>query len=234
MLERMRRRQSGRDQGPTAGQGPTVDEAGSVPARFAELYYSSGEATWRSTTWLGVRTYKCPLDLWTYQELIHRLRPDLIVETGTADGGSALFMATMCELVGSGQVVTIDIARASAAPSHRLLRYIVGPSTAPATVELVRDIAGGKRVVMVVLDSDHHRGHVLEEMRLYGPLVTRGSYLIVEDTCLNGNPVEVGFGPGPMEAVEEFLREDRRFTVDRGLERFMMTFNPRGYLRRTG
>jgi cephalosporin hydroxylase len=88
--------------------------------------------------------------------------------------------------------------------------------------------------VMVVLDSDHHRDHVLEEMRSYGPLVTRGSYLVVEDTCVNGNPVEEGFGPGPMEAVDEFLREDARFAVDRGAEKFMMTFNPRGYLRRVG
>ena len=234
MLERMRKGKSGRGQGRTASNGPTVDEAGSVPAQFADLYYSSGETTWRSTTWLGVRTFKCPLDLWTYQELIHKLRPDLIVETGTANGGSAHFMATMCELVGSGEVVTIDIVKALVAPTHRRLRYIVGSSTASATVELVRGIARGKRVVMVVLDSDHHMDHVLEEMRLYGPLVTRGSYLVVEDTCLNGNPVERGYGPGPMEAVEAFLREDGRFEVDRGLERFMMTFNPRGFLRRMG
>jgi len=211
-----------------------VDEDGSVPARFAELYYGAGDATWKGTTWLGVQTFKCPLDLWVFQELIHRVRPDLIVETGTANGGSAHFMAVICELVGRGQVVTVDVSRDGARPEHARLRYITGSSTAPATVEEVRTAAAGKRVVMVVLDSDHRGDHVLEEMRLYGPLVTRGSYLIVEDTCLNGNPVDRGFGPGPMEAVDRFLAEDPGFVVDRSLEKFMMTFNPRGYLRRVG
>jgi cephalosporin hydroxylase len=211
-----------------------VDEDGSVVARFAELYYGAGDATWKGTWWLGVQTFKCPLDLWVYQELVHDVRPDLIVETGTANGGSALFMASICELLGRGEVVTIDISRDGALPQHARLRYITGSSTAPATVDQVRVLARGRRAVMVVLDSDHHRDHVLAEMRSYGPLVTRGSYLVVEDTCVNGNPVEEGFGPGPMEAVDEFLREDPRFVIDRGREKFMMTFNPRGYLRRVG
>jgi cephalosporin hydroxylase len=86
--------------------------------------------------------------------------------------------------------------------------------------------------VMVILDSDHSRAHVLDELTAYGPLVTSGSFLLVEDTNLNGHPAAPDFGPGPMEAVQEFLGTHPEFRVDRGWEKFFMTFNPRGYLRR--
>ena len=85
---------------------------------------------------------------------------------------------------------------------------------------------------MVILDSDHNRDHVLKEMELYSPLVTRGSYLVVEDTNINGNPVLADFGPGPAEAVREFLQHHNEFEVDRNMEKFYMTFSPGGYLRR--
>jgi cephalosporin hydroxylase len=85
---------------------------------------------------------------------------------------------------------------------------------------------------MVVLDSDHHKDHVLEELRLYSPLVSVGQYLIVEDTHFNGHPILKNFGPGPWEAVEEFLRERPDFAVDSSREKYGMTFNPHGYLRR--
>ena len=85
---------------------------------------------------------------------------------------------------------------------------------------------------MVVLDSDHSREHVLRELELYAPLVTPGCYLVVEDTNVNGHPVSPGFGPGPMEAVGDYLRTTDDFEVDRGREKFMLTFNPSGYLRR--
>jgi cephalosporin hydroxylase len=85
---------------------------------------------------------------------------------------------------------------------------------------------------MVVLDSDHTDAHVTQELEAYGPLVTPGCYMVVEDTCLNGNPVLRRFGPGPAEAVRRFLETDNSFEVDRGREKFKMTFNPGGYLRR--
>lgn len=85
---------------------------------------------------------------------------------------------------------------------------------------------------MVILDSDHSKVHVLNELRIYSKLVTKGNYLIVEDTCINGHPVCQGFGPGPMEAVEEFLKENQDFVVDRTREKFYLTFNPKGGLRR--
>jgi cephalosporin hydroxylase len=208
-------------------KGNAVDE-------FTRVYYDGhllGD-TRADTHWLGVRTDKCPLDLWVYQELISRLRPDVIVETGTLDGGSALYFASICDLVGNGRVITIDIQEPPRPLEHERITFLNGSSTSPEIVARVREVAAGG-TVMVVLDSDHRREHVLEEMRAYADLVSVGSYLIVEDTILNGHPINPEFGPGPMEAVEAFLAEDRRFEVDRGCEKLYLTFNRGGYLRRS-
>ncbi len=208
----------------------------STPARivddFHRLYYDSFQTTWTSTFWLGVRALKCPLDLWIYQELIHELSPDLIVESGTAEGGSALFLASICELRRHGEVVSIDVADAPGRPAHPRLEYLRGSSTSEDVLARVRERAAGKRTVLAILDSDHSKANVLAELRAYAPIVTRGSYLIVEDTNVNGHPVLPSFGPGPMEAVDEFLGENQGFLVDRSREKLLLTFNPRGWLRR--
>jgi cephalosporin hydroxylase len=202
-----------------------------VVADFHRLYYDAREQTWWQTYWLGTPASKCPLDLWVYQEILAETRPDLIVETGTHMGGSALFFASMCDILGQGRVVTIDIVEAER-PAHDRIRYMHGSSIDPAIVDEVRTTAVGVSRVMVVLDSDHEAGHVLAELRAYAPLVTPGCYLIVEDTSVNGHPVLPEHGPGPAEAVEAFLAEDERFQVDRERETFLLTFNPGGYLRR--
>jgi cephalosporin hydroxylase len=207
---------------------------GDAVERFTEVYYEGalfGE-TRADTRWLGVRTDKCPLDLWIYQEVLHELRPDLIIETGTAFGGSALYFASMCDLLDHGRVLTIDVQPQEDRPEHPRIEYYAGSSVAPETVEHARHAAEGAETVLVVLDSDHRKEHVLEELRLYAPLVTPGSYLVVEDTILNGHPVSPEFGPGPMEATEEFVRENPDFTSDRRREKLYLTFNPKGYLRR--
>jgi cephalosporin hydroxylase len=85
---------------------------------------------------------------------------------------------------------------------------------------------------MVILDSDHSQSHVEKELKLFAPLVTLNSYLIVEDTNINGHPAYPSFGPGPYEAVETFLRTNDNFEVDSSREKFLMTFNPKGYLKR--
>ncbi len=207
---------------------------GDVVEQFTQVYYEGamfGE-TRADTSWLGVRTDKCPLDLWIYQEMLHELRPDLIVETGTAFGGSALYLASLCDLLGNGKVVTIDVQAQEGRPEHPRIEYFLGSSVAPDTLEHVRRQADGAATVLVVLDSDHRKGHVLEELRVYAPLVTPGSYVVVEDTILNGHPVSPDFGPGPMEAADEFLREAPEFEADRRREKLYLTFNPKGYLRR--
>jgi cephalosporin hydroxylase len=199
---------------------------------FHRLYYETSGRTWMKTYWMGLPVMKCPLDLWIYQEILHELRPDLIVECGTLQGGSALFMAGICDLLGCGQVVTIDVAPRANRPNHARISYLTGSSTAPEIVRQVEDRAAGAKSVLVILDSDHHYDHVLDELRSYRQLVTPGSYLIVEDTNINGHPVLFEFGPGPMEAVEEFLREAPEYSVDVSREKFYMTYNPRGFLRR--
>jgi len=200
--------------------------------RFHELYYDAGDRTWGDTWWMGIRTYKCPFDLWIYQEILHELEPDLVVECGTAEGGSALYIAHVLDLIGKGDVITVDLVPAARPPSHPRIRYLHGSSTDPAIVRQIEDAARGKAVVMVILDSDHTRAHVAEELRLYHGLVTPGSYLIVEDTNVNGRPVLRDHGPGPGEAAQEFLSGRDDFFVDVSREKFFLSFNPGGYLRR--
>ena len=201
-----------------------------VTNAFHRLYYDS--AVWKDTYWLGTRTQKCPLDLWVYQEILQETRPDLILETGTAHGGSALYMASVCELLGRGEVVTVDISPIEGRPKHDRITYLTGSSTAGEVVaEVERHVAGQERV-LVILDSDHSYNHVLDELRIYGPWVSPGSYLIVEDTNVNGHPVLPEHGPGPMEALDEFLAETEDFEIDPAREKFFFTFNPRGYLRK--
>ena len=173
-----------------------------------------------------------PLDLWIYQELVDELRPDLIVETGTAYGGSGLFLADLCEVAGNGRVVTIDIRERAGDVEHPRLTKIVGSSIDGAVFDRVAAMAADVSAVLVILDADHARDHVAAEMRLWAPLVTLGSYLVVEDTNVNGHPVYPGFGPGPAEAVATFLAESDRFVADPDREKFLMTWNPGGFLRR--
>jgi cephalosporin hydroxylase len=207
-------------------------DVSAVTDAFHHLYYDSADTTWKRTSWLGHTVQKCPLDLWVYQEILVETRPDLIIESGTYRGGSALFLASVCDDIGHGRVTTIDLIERPGRPRHRRITYVQGSSTDAAVLERVHRRARRAKRVMVILDSDHSRDHVLRELELYAPLVTPGCYLVVEDTNVNGHPVLPSHGPGPMEAVAEFLRHSDGFEVDRSRERLLLTFNPSGYLRR--
>ncbi len=212
------------------------DEIAATDA-FHRVYYDAwenGVADGRGTitlSWFGHRTLKSPLDLWTYQEILVETRPDLVVECGTRFGGSAYYIASLLELIGNGQVLTVDIDAMAGRPVHPRIRYVHGSSTDPAIVAQVRAAAEGKRV-MVILDSDHAAAHVGAELAAYHDLVTVGCYLIVEDTNVNGHPVRPDFGPGPMEALDAFLTGRDDFVSDPDRERFLLTLNPRGFLKR--
>jgi cephalosporin hydroxylase len=202
--------------------------------RFHELYYQrwveGGDTI--NLTWFGHALWKCPLDLWMYQELIVRTRPDVLVETGTYEGGSALFFATLFDRLGDGRVITIDVEpRPAVWPMHHHILHLTGSSIDPAVVRRVRDEVGAA-TAMVVLDSDHTEAHVYGELSAYHDLVRPGHYLVVEDTNVNGHPAYPAFGPGPAEAVTRFLAEHTSFQVDATCERFLMTLNPGGYLLR--
>jgi cephalosporin hydroxylase len=200
---------------------------------FHRLYYHSDEPTWTSTFYRGVVTWKCPLDLWAYQEIMSELRPGLVVETGTAYGGTSLFLADLCETLGNGRVVTIDIRERAAEVQHPRLTKVTGSSADPAIRDQVVSAAFEEGPVMVILDSDHSALHVEAELALWCEVVTPGSYLIVEDTNINGHPVLPGFGPGPAEAVAAFLGHRDDFVIDRSREKLLLTWNPGGYLRRS-
>src|SRR5438132_4143406 len=107
---------------------------------------------------------------------MHELEPDLIIETGTAQGGSALFLASICDLLGKGRIVSIDIAPRDDRPLHPRITYLLGSSTSAPIADEVRTLARSHRTVLVILDSDHSRDHVLRELAIYGELVTPGSY----------------------------------------------------------
>lgn len=203
-----------------------------VTNRFHKLYYYRRERTWRNTTWLGAAVLKCPLDLWVYQEILHELRPDWIVETGTAFGGSASYLAALCDLIGAGRILTIDPLEREGRPVHPRIAYLRGRSTDPEILARVEASVAGADTVLVLLDSDHSRDNVLAELRAYHRFVTPGSYCVVEDGNVGGHPVSREFGPGPTEAIRAFLAENPAFEVDRSREKFYLTFNPGGYLRR--
>jgi cephalosporin hydroxylase len=228
LFRRVRRARSGHggNAGPSAAD---HTEEKPVVEAFHRLYYDS--QVWSDTYWLGVPTLKCPLDLWVYQEIVREVKPNVIVETGTAQGGSALFLACMCDLVGLGKVITIDIEEKPGRPVHNRITYLLGPSTSDEIVRRVVQAIGDGDRVMVILDSDHRRDHVLAELAVYSKLVTPGSYLIVEDTNI-GHPVQAELVPGPREAVQEFLAANPDFVADSAREKFHLTFNPSGYLKK--
>lgn len=203
--------------------------------RFHSWYYRNAERTWKATTWRGVPVQKNPFDLWTYAEIIQRVRPGLIIECGTLYGGSALYLADLCEIERQGFVLSIDIAPQPDLPQHGRLSYYVGDTLAPETLRLVHEqvqVWRNHGPVMVILDDDHHAEHVLAELRAYSGFVTPGSYLVVEDGNL-GREAWRTFGPGPTEAIEEwYLYDSPPFEVDQSCERHGFSFNPSGWLRR--
>ncbi|MCX5644065.1 MAG: CmcI family methyltransferase [Phycisphaerae bacterium] len=210
---------------------PLLSEKGVID-RFHKLYYNAHSGTWRNTFWFGVACQKCPLDLWIYQELVFELKPDRIVECGTADGGTSLFLAHMCDLANAGRVLTIDIEEQPNRPAHERVTYLCGSDTSDAVVGQVEKFVEDAASVMVILDSDHSKEHVSRQLSLYSRFVTPGGYFIVEDSNIGGHPVRPKAGAGPMEAIQEFLATTDKFLVDRDREKFYLTFNPSGFLKR--
>ncbi len=196
---------------------------------FHSLYYRTAT---QNTWYHGIQVLKCPLDLWVYQEILTETPVDLIVETGTHNGGSALYLAHICDRLDRGRIISVDIKDNSDRPMHPRIEYRIDSSTSAETFQAVQEAASEGQRTMFIFDSDHTREHVLGEMLLYADLVTPGSYMIVEDGNINGHPVYVDFGPGPQEAIEEFLPQRNDFTIDKSREKFLISMNPNGYLRR--
>ena len=203
-----------------------------VVAQFHSLYYCSPERTWNNTRWMGYRTMRCPLDLWIYQEILYELKPDTVIETGTNEGGGAYFLASVMDVIGKGRVIGVDIEEVANRPDHQRITYMNGSSINSKTVESISEMIKEEHVVLVILDSDHNMPHVLEEMKIYSRFVSKGSYMIVEDSNINGHPIMPKWGPGPFEAIQKFLQENNFFEIDRSQEKFYLSFNPNGYLKK--
>jgi len=185
----------------------------------------------KETTYFGIKTLKNPLDFWVYQEIIHSIKPDFVIEIGTAHGGSALGLAHMLDHINKGQVITLDIDQSrvsTIAKEHKRITFIEGD--AKQLVQKVKQITNNG-VILVIEDSAHAYDHSLEVLKLYSPLVSMGSYFIVEDgICHHG--LDVGPNPGPYEAIETFMIDNKCFKIDHSKENFIITWNPCGYLKR--
>jgi len=184
-------------------------------------------------TWLGHPIWQNVLDLWTIQEALAAVKPAVLIETGTNRGGSAFFYANLFDLLGAGRVITVDVERMHAL-THPRVTWLLGSAVEPgivAQMQAAAKDAGGP--VFVILDSDHSARHVAQELEAYAPLVTPGSYLLVQDGVIDTLPIFRQGRPGPLPAILDFLRRHPEFEVDRARgERFLITHHPMGWLRR--
>lgn len=214
--------------------------------------------------WLGRPIIQYPQDMWAVQELVWQVRPDLIIETGIAHGGSLILSASIlamldyCDAMAAGKtldprasqrkVIGIDIdirphnrAALDAHPLRPLLHLIEGSSIAAQTVATVREAAKGHKTVLVFLDSMHSHTHVLAELEAYAPMVTKGSYCVVFDSFVEDMPADLfpdrPWSPGdnPKTALHEYLRSHPEFVIDKSIEgRLMVTVAADGFLKRVG
>lgn len=212
---------------PTAAVGDAASlSRDEIIRRFHQLWNEDLDTHFKNR-FLGVSTLQNPLDVWITQELFFEVKPQVVVEAGTYHGGSALLWATLLAPVDpEAEVITIDIEdqREPLAKRHPLahdkVTFLLGSSTDPAIVAEVARRVEGKRT-MVILDSLHTAEHVYGELRAYAPLVSVGSYIIVQDTLA-----------GPWAGIERFLQENRDFVSDKSRERLIISNNPGGFLRR--
>jgi cephalosporin hydroxylase len=215
-------------------------------AVVADLFTRSG---WQNklsyeVTWLGIPIIQLPEDILMVQELIWKHRPDVIIESGVAHGGALILYASILELLGRGRVIGVDIEirkynrlAIEAHPMARRITLVEGSSTLPATVERVRGLVAPGQRTMVMLDSNHTRAHVRDELELYAPMVSPGGYLVVFDEVMpmvadapNGKPD--WDDDNPLEAVRSFLASHPEFEIDRSYERLAATYCRSGFLRR--
>jgi cephalosporin hydroxylase len=197
--------------------------------------------SWGGATYMGHKLWKWPCDLQLYAEVIWEVKPHVIVETGTAFGGSALYYAHLLDNIGWGKVVSVDLNPVQHSyPKHPRIAYVGGKSSTSA--EALAEVRGfvnawcepksSKGRCMVILDSDHAKGHVLAELNAYAGFVSPASYLVVEDTNVNGHPVYLEHGPGPQEALDAWLPKHPDFKVDEGrASKYLLSFHT--WLRRT-
>jgi len=210
------------------------DNYGASLASYLRHY--SEKSFLRKVRWMGVNALKQVSDLWVYQEILYETKPEVIVEIGSHKGGSTLFLAHMLDILGKGEVVSIDLSHGLFEPRHPRIITLTGDCSSPEIFARARERTKGKST-MVIHDGDHSWKSVFRDMILYEPLVTPGNYFIVEDghvDVLNSARVRVSdVSSGPVRAIDKFLKTHPGvFEIDAEKERFILTFNPKGYLRK--
>ncbi len=185
------------------------------------------------STYFGVKAIKSPLDFWVYHELIYEIKPDIIIEIGNYKGGHTLALAHILDnLKNEGKVIGLDINHEGVPPivkQHPKITLITGDAC--KNFQKVKDMIKNTDKVLILEDSAHTYENTLNILKTFNSLVTKGSWFIVEDSiCHHG--LDCGPNPGPYEAIEDFIKENKNFEIDRLKERFLLTWNPKGYLRR--
>lgn len=198
-------------------------------------------------SWMGRPIIQYPQDMIAMQELIWEIKPDLIIETGIAHGGSLIYYASLLELIGHGEVLGIDIdirehnrKEIEKHPMFKRITMIEGSSISKETIDKVAAFASDKKKILVSLDSNHTHEHVWQELNLYSPFVSLGSYIVVFDTIVEDLPEGYfsqerpwGIGNNPKTAVHEFIKENDRFVIDRSIDqKLLISVAPEGYLKR--
>ncbi len=199
---------------------------------LAEVLKNIQNRIMTETTYFGVTALKSPMDFWVYQEIIFDMKPDIILEIGNNQGGSTLALAHMCDLLKHGKVIGLDIDHQhipEIVTGHPRITLIEGDAC--ESFGTVRRLIAENDRVLIIEDSSHTYENTLNVLNTYSPLTKSGDYFIVEDSiCYHG--LEVGPKPGPYEAVEKFISESDYFEIDRTKESFLITWNPKGYLKR--
>ena len=196
-------------------------------------------------SWMGRPIIQYPQDMIAMQELIWEIKPDLIIETGIAHGGSLIYYASLMELIGKGEILGIDIdirdhnrAEIESHPMAKRIKMIQGSAIDEDIIKRVEEIAEGKKTIMVCLDSNHTHNHVLKELELYNKFVSKDSYLIVFDTIVEDMPESMydrpwDVGNNPKTAVWDFLKKNHDFQIDKNIDnKLLISVAPEGYLKR--
>ncbi len=226
-----------------AAQGKN-EELLAISSKFAAETIRAGYSY--NFTWMGRPIIQYPQDMIAMQEIIWDIKPDLIIETGIAHGGSIIYYASILELIGKGEVLGIDIdirahnrAEIESHPMSKRITMLEGSAISPEIIEKIKPFLDGKKTVMVCLDSNHTHDHVLAELQLYSPFVTEGSYLVAFDTIVEDLPADLyndrpwSVGDNPKTAVWEFLKSNDDFVINNEIDnKLLVSVAPSGYLKR--
>lgn len=210
---------------------PFIEDSDDLTVK--ELMVHLQERLLRKTHYFGVVTFQSVIDFWTYQEIIFETQPDVIIEIGNFAGGSALALAHILDNIGNGQVIGIDISHEFLSPvakAHPRIEFLRGDAC-ELYQDVVNKIPDGARV-MIIEDSSHTYENTLNILNTYAALVSKGCYFIIEDTVCDHGLESEPHAPNAFEAVEAFVAENRDYEIDRERESFILTWNPKGYLKR--